>query len=60
MAADAGIRFRKKWLMPLHSAEIEVGRESVLLVKPMTFMNRSGSALRPLLRKHGLSAAALV
>ncbi|HOW98296.1 MAG TPA: aminoacyl-tRNA hydrolase [Kiritimatiellia bacterium] len=55
MAAEAGVRFRKKWLMPLQSAEIEVGSETVLLVKPMTFMNRSGSALRPLVRRHGLA-----
>lgn len=56
LAAGEGTRFRKKWLLPLHSAEIAVGRERVLLVKPMTFMNRSGAALRPLFRKHGLTA----
>ncbi|MBP7829949.1 MAG: aminoacyl-tRNA hydrolase [Kiritimatiellae bacterium] len=60
LAAGAGTRFRKKWLLPLQSAEIAMGRERVLLVKPMTFMNRSGAALRPLVRKHGLAAEDVV
>ena len=60
LARRAGARFRKKWLMPLQSATIEVGGEAVLLVKPMTFMNRSGAALRPLIRRHGLSPADVI
>ncbi|MBU1694725.1 MAG: aminoacyl-tRNA hydrolase [Verrucomicrobia bacterium] len=60
LARRKGTRFRKKWLMPLQSATIEAGGESVLLVKPMTFMNRSGAVLRPLVRRRGLSPADVI
>ena len=41
-------------------AESSIGGEDVLLVKPMTFMNRSGVAVAPLLQERGLPASALV
>jgi peptidyl-tRNA hydrolase, PTH1 family len=41
-------------------AEGTLGGEDVLLVKPLTFMNRSGVAIEPLLRDRGLTAADLV
>lgn len=41
-------------------AEISVGLEEVLLVKPLTFMNRSGAAVAPLLEARGLAPDAVV
>jgi peptidyl-tRNA hydrolase, PTH1 family len=41
-------------------AEIKVADEDVLLVKPLTFMNRSGAAVAPLLEARGLPPEALV
>lgn len=60
LARGAGLRFRKKWLMPLHLATMEAGGESVLLVKPMTYMNRSGAALRTLMRRHRVKASEVI
>lgn len=37
-----------------------LGREEVLLVEPLTYMNRSGSAVGPLLRAEGLTPAELL
>ena len=34
-------------------AQVEVAGERVLLVKPLTYMNLSGNAVRPLLEKYG-------
>ncbi len=41
-------------------AEAELGEEQVLLVKPQTFMNRSGAAVEPLLRQYGAGPADLL
>jgi PTH1 family peptidyl-tRNA hydrolase len=54
IASARNVRFRRSWRFPLESAEIRVGNEEVLLVKPQTFMNRSGDAVAPLLRKKGV------
>lgn len=60
LARQGGARFRKKWLMPFQSATIDAEGEPVLLVKPLTFMNRSGSAIRALVRRHRLQAQDLI
>lgn len=60
LAERAGARFRKKWLMPLQTATLDAGGEPVLLVKPMTFMNRSGAVLRPLVRRRGMSSVDVI
>jgi peptidyl-tRNA hydrolase, PTH1 family len=39
-------------------AQIDFAGERILLVKPQTFMNLSGNAVRPLLDKYGETAAA--
>ena len=52
--------FRSSWRFPLVSVEIEVAGETVLLVKPQTFMNRSGDAVAPLMRKKGVAPADLL
>jgi len=41
-------------------ATAQVGDRSVLLIKPTTFMNLSGQAVAPLLRRNGLPAASLL
>ncbi len=48
------VKLRRSWRFPLESAQIRVGNEEVLLVKPQTFMNRSGDAVGPVLRKKGV------
>lgn len=60
IASEAGVKLKKSWRFALQSAEIRVDQEQVLLVKPQTFMNRSGEALAPLLRKKGMTAADLL
>ncbi len=51
LAARNGLSFRKSWWHPAEIAKGAVGDEKVWLVKPQTFMNRSGAAVRPVLRK---------
>jgi PTH1 family peptidyl-tRNA hydrolase len=46
-----GVRFREE--ANARVAAVEVAGERVLLVKPQTFMNLSGNAVRPLLEKYG-------
>jgi PTH1 family peptidyl-tRNA hydrolase len=51
LAARAGVR-RGRVEQEAWVAEADVADERVLLVKPQTFMNRSGGAVEPLLRKY--------
>lgn len=60
LAKAHGGTFRRSWRFPLESAQIRVGNEEVLLVKPQTFMNRSGDAVAPLLRKKGVGVDAVL
>lgn len=60
MAREHRAALRKSWRFPLESAQIRIGNEEVLLVKPHTFMNRSGEAVAPLLRKKGVGPDALL
>jgi len=50
-----GVKSKRNWRFPLESAEIDEGGRKVLLVKPHTFMNKSGDAVGPLLRKKGIA-----
>ena len=50
-----GRRFRNE--ANARVAEIILGDQRVLLAKPMTFMNLSGDAVRPLLERHGEASA---
>lgn len=60
IAADAGAVWRRSWRFPLESAQFRVDQQEVLLVKPHTFMNRSGEAVAPLMRKKGVGLADLL
>jgi PTH1 family peptidyl-tRNA hydrolase len=52
LGARAGVR-RGRTEAEAWVAEADVADERVLLVKPQTFMNRSGQAVEPLLRRYG-------
>lgn len=53
LARRAGVSFRRSWRFPADLAETSLGGATVLLVKPRTYMNRSGEAVGPLARKKG-------
>jgi PTH1 family peptidyl-tRNA hydrolase len=57
VARRVGAVFRRSWRFPADLAEATVAGERVLLVKPRTFMNRSGEAVGPLARKKGVTPA---
>lgn len=52
--------FRRSWRFRARLAEIRAGDQALLLVKPQTFVNRSGEAVASLLRRKGLSASDLM
>lgn len=61
LAGRAGVDFRKGWLSPAQTAKIKMeDAGELLLAKPQTFMNRSGNAIAPLLRKKGLDPSDLI
>lgn len=53
LAARHGLSFRRSFRFPARIAKGKIGSEPVLLIKPQTFMNRSGQAVEPILRKNG-------
>lgn len=53
-------RFRRGLFAQSETCRIHLADLPVLLVKPMTYMNLSGKALVPLLRREGIPAARLV
>ena len=59
LAARNGIRISRKESMALVGRG-SVGGEIVLLAKPQTFMNLSGSSVKGLLSKHGLKPEELI
>lgn len=50
LAGRMGRPFRRSWRFPARIAKGMLGGEPVLLVKPQTYMNRSGQAVGPILR----------
>ena len=61
LARRGDAEFKKGWLSSAHTAKMRVGEAGEwLLVKPQTFMNRSGAAVAALIRKKGWSPAELV
>ncbi len=60
-AARRGVRFRRSWRRPVQSAKAALeGAGHLLLVKPLTYMNRSGTVLPGLMRPAGLEAKDLI
>ena len=60
LAALGGGTFRRSWRFPAELAEIQAARETLLLCKPRTFMNRSGAAIAPICRKKGITLAEII
>lgn len=60
LAERAGVKLRRSWRVSAEMAEAGEARERHLLVKPRTFMNRSGLAVAPLLRRKGLAPSDLI
>jgi PTH1 family peptidyl-tRNA hydrolase len=60
LAARNGLSFRRSWRFPARIAKGVIGAESVWLVKPQTYMNRSGAAVGPILRKGKSTSANLL
>ncbi len=61
LAARHGGRFRRSWRHALRSGEIRgEACGTLLLVEPLGYMNRSGDAVAPFVRKRGAGAADLV
>ena len=51
IARRMGVRFRRSWRTPALIAKGMIGDEPVRLIKPQTYMNRSGLAVAPVLRR---------
>jgi PTH1 family peptidyl-tRNA hydrolase len=60
LAARNGLSFRRSWRFPARIAKGTIGSEKVRLIQPQTFMNRSGHAVGPILRKEGGQASDLL
>ena len=54
------VTLRRSWTVPAWTGKAEVEGEGVLLVKPRTFMNRSGQAVAAVMRKRGLQRADVI
>lgn len=60
LAKRMQVRFRRNWRVPAQTARGRIESEEVRLVKPQTYMNRSGQAVEPLLRRAGGSVRDLL
>lgn len=60
VASRSKAGLKKSWRWPVETGEASMGDRSVLLVKPRTFMNASGSPVAALARKKGISAAEIM
>ena len=60
-AKRRGAEFRRSWRRPVQSVKTSMeGAGNLLLVKPLTFMNLSGTVLPGLMRPAGLTAKDLI
>lgn len=60
LAVRSGVEFKKAFLRPLLTAEINHAGNRILLIKPLTFMNRSGDILDYVFRKTGAGVEDMV
>jgi PTH1 family peptidyl-tRNA hydrolase len=60
LAEQGGCAWRRSWRFPAHVAEWRREEGPLLLVRPTTFMNASGQAVEPMLRKRGWKAGQLI
>lgn len=59
LARQADVRLKRSWRFAGEVAEV-TQPQRLWLLKPRTFMNRSGEAVAPMLRRKGLARAALI
>jgi len=55
LAEKLGVHFRKPFFRPYQIADVSLGESRYILVKPLTYMNRSGDILPRLLRKYKIT-----
>ena len=55
-----GVTLRRSWAVPAWTGKVDLDGKNVLLVKPRTFMNRSGSAVVAAARKRGLEPSDVI
>lgn len=60
LAQRLGLNFRRSWTSSVACCAAELSGHKVLLVKPLAYMNRSGEALAPYLRKKGVKPEQLL
>jgi PTH1 family peptidyl-tRNA hydrolase len=60
VARRSGATFRRTWFVPAKTARASVEGQDLLLVKPLTYMTRSGHAVAALLRRRGWGAGDVV
>lgn len=60
LAARGNVTLRRSWFIPARLGRMRLEGEDVLLVQSQTFMNRSGQAVGPLLRRKGLKPSDLI
>lgn len=60
LARQGQVSWRRSWRFSAELAEVTVAEERLLLCRPTTFMNRSGLAVGPILRKKGFTLADLI
>ena len=60
LAERCGAAFRRNWLVPVRVGRANLEGQNVLLVQSQTFMNNSGQAVGPLMRRKGVKPEDLV
>ncbi len=60
LARRGAASFRRSWRFPGDLAEVQDDSDRLLLLKPRTYMNRSGQAVGPILRRKGLALSELI
>jgi len=60
LAAAAGVQWEEKRQFKCLMAKVTIAGQSVLLVKPQTFMNLSGESVAPVVKYHNATPADLV
>ncbi len=60
LAGRLGCEFRRAWFLKALATRADTPEGRVLLVKPQTFMNRSGEAVAAVLRWHRLAPADMI
>ena len=60
LVCRTGVTLRRGWSVPAWTGKAEIEGQNVLLVKPRTFINRSGQAVAAATRKRGLDPADVI